>query len=469
MARSILARPKKKASPDTRARARVRTPEIRTFRAAVGFLDSAVNHESQARVSYTSNNFNLARMNRLLAALGNPHRRFASVHIAGTKGKGSTATMVAEMLRSCGYKVGLYQSPHVCTIRERIAVDGKMISEAAFTRVIREVAPAAASMKGGSPTYFELMTAAAFLHFANAGIDLAVAETGMGGRLDATNVLTPKVCAITSISYDHAAQLGHTLEAIATEKAGIIKKGVPVVSAPQRPSVKQVLQQVAAERGAPIYFVGQDIPFSCRFESAPGLAPHNRLCLTTARSRFEHLHVPLLGQHQTLNCALALVMLDVLKQRGFKIEDQKAVEGLANVRMVGRMEIISETPRILVDGAHNAASIEALMRAIGQSVVYDSMVVIFGCHQDKDIDGMLQQIQLGADKIIFTSTGAPRAVDGEELAARYTELSGKMAQVGRRLEDAMAIAVSAITPQDLICVTGSFYLVGEAKKRFTRN
>ena len=468
MPRTTLARPKKRPSQKRTTRPCSAGSQIRNFRAAIGFLKSAVNFEAQARASYTTSNFSLSRVNRLLSVLDNPHRKFRSVHIAGTKGKGSTATMVAEMLRGTGYKVGLYTSPHVCTVRERICVDGAMIRETAFTRVFREVAPAARSIKGVEPTYFELLTAAAFLHFANEKVDIAVVETGMGGRLDATNVLNPKVCAITSISYDHAGQLGQTLELIAGEKAGIIKKGVPVVSAAQAPAVKKVLHQVAEQRSASIQFVGQDVPFSCRFESGPDLGPHNRLCLTTPQSRFEHLRVPLLGEHQTRNCALALMVLDALKGRGFAIDDQRAVEGLANVRMVGRMEIIRDDPRILVDGAHNASSIEALMRAIGQSVPYDSMVVIFGCHKDKDVDGMLRLIQLGADKVIFTSTGSPRSVDAEELAARYTELSGKMAQVGRTLSDAVAIASCAVSPGDIICITGSFYLIGEAKKRFTR-
>lgn len=468
MTRSTLTRPKEKTSLKKTRQTPPPGGQIRNFRAAVGFLNSAVNYETQTRVSYTTNNFSLSRMNRLLVALGNPHRKFRAVQIAGTKGKGSTATMVAEMLHGCGYKVGLYTSPHVSTIRERICINGEMVPELTFTHLFREVAPAARSIKGVEPTYFELLTAAAFLHFAKEEVDIAVVETGMGGRLDATSVLNPKVCAITNISYDHPAQLGNTLELIAGEKAGIIKKGVPVVSAPQVPTVKHVLQQVAEERSAPIHFVGQDVPFSYRFESSPELGPHTRLCLTTSESRFEHLRVPLLGEHQTMNCALALVVLDSLKKCGYAIDDQKAVEGLSNVRMVGRMEIISEDPRILVDGAHNASSIEALMRAIGQSVPYDSMVVVFGCHKDKDIDGMLRQIQLGADKVIFTSTGSARAMDAEDLAARYTEISGKMAQVGRTLEEAVAIASCAISREDIICITGSFYLVGEARERFSR-
>ena len=305
MARTTLTVPRKKASPKKPTVSGVRGPQIRNFRAALGYLDSVVNYETQTRISYTTNNFGIARMNRLLAALGNPHRAFDSVHIAGTKGKGSTATMTAEMLRGAGYKVGLYTSPHVTSICERICVDGKMIPESTFAQMLREVAPAALSLKGASPTYFELLTAIAFAYFAKQKVEIAVVEAGMGGRLDATNVLTPKVCGITSISFDHAAQLGNTLELIAGEKAGIIKKGVPVVSAPQVPAVQKVLAGAATERSAPIHFVGQDVPFSCRFESAPDLGPHNRLSLTTAHSRFEHLPVPLQGEHQTVNCALA--------------------------------------------------------------------------------------------------------------------------------------------------------------------
>lgn len=470
MTRSILAKPKKKAETRQPRLHRRASPigELRNFRAAVGFLDSAVNFEKLTKVEYGPANFNLSRMNRLLSALDNPHRKFRSIHVAGTKGKGSTATMIAEMLRNCGHKVGLYTSPHVTCVRERIWVDGGVISEPAFTRIFREVAPAAQAMKGGQPTYFELMTAAAFLYFAIQKVDVAVLEVGIGGRLDSTNVVSPEVCAITSISHDHVAQLGNTLEQIASEKAGIIKHAVPVVSAPQAPGVKQVLRDIAAKHNSPICFVGEDAPFSYRFESAREVGPHTRLSLTTPTSRFEHLHVPLLGEHQAINCALALIVLDRLKTRGFQIDDQKAVEGLPRVRMIGRMEMISDDPRILVDGAHNAASVEALMRAIGQNIRYDSMVVIFGCHKDKDISGMLKHVQLGADKLIFTSTGSPRAVDPYELGVRYTEISGKVAQVGRTLSDAVAIATAAVGREDLICITGSFYLVGEARRQFRR-
>jgi len=254
------------------------------------------------------------------------------------------------------------------------------------------------------------------------------------------------------------------LEKIAEEKAGIIKPGIPVVCSPQSKEVRKVLLKAAEKVKAPIYFTGKDIEFSYRFESSRPIGPHTRVSLTTANTRFEHLPVPMLGDHQAINCGLALSVIALLKERGLEISDQSVIDGLARVRMPGRMEIIQETPRILVDGAHNAASVEALMRAIGQNIPYDSMIVIFGCQSDKDIPGMLRHVQLGADKAIFTVTGSPRSADPHDLAAEYMEASGKMAQVAERLEDALDIAERAVTREDIICIAGSFYLVGLAKR-----
>ncbi len=441
--------------------------QVRTFRSAVNYLDSLTNYERVVSRQYTSAKFGLARISRILAALGNPHRSFKSVHLAGTKGKGSTAAMLAGMLKGCGMRVGLYTSPHILDIRERIAVSGESISEAAFTRAVAEVAGVTGKARVADPTYFEVLTAAAFKHFADREVDIAVVETGLGGRLDATNVIQPEVVGITSISYDHIAQLGSTLESIAREKAGVIKKNTQVVSAPQRPPVREVLRAAAEAVSAPLRFADENVDFSYRFEFSRTAGRHARICLTTPTSRFEHLHVPLLGEHQAINCSLALGMLDILKSRGFPVNDRNAMEGLSKVELIGRMQMICESPRILVDGAHNAASIDALMRAIGQNIPYDSMVVIFGCQKDKDITGMIRRIQLGADKVIFTTTGSPRSAEPAELAAQYIEHSGKMAQVGRTLEDAMRIALGAISHEDLICVTGSFYLVAEAIRKFS--
>lgn len=442
---------------------------IRTFSDAVGFLDTLVNFERETRYSYSESNFSLARFGRLLSALGNPHRRIRTVHIAGTKGKGSTCAMLGAMLSNCAMRVGVYSSPHLLTVRERFHIDGQMISESDFTGCVARVATAAAKPRVGAPTYFEALTAAAFLYFAESEVDLAVIETGMGGRLDATNVVMPEVVGLTSISLDHQAQLGGTLREIAREKAGILKPGIPAFSVPQHEDAEKSLRAVAAEVGAPLSFTGSDVEFSYRFEATRGVGRHTRLSLTTPSSRFEHLHVPLLGEHQAINCALALAIVDALKARGFAIDDQRASDGLANVRIAGRMEIISDQPKILVDVAHNAASIDALMRAIGQNVIADSLVVIFGCQKHKDVRGMIRGIQLGADKIIFTRTRSPRTADPHELAAEYLEQTGRVAQAAESLEEAMTIATRAVSREDLICITGSFYLIAEAKQKYSRS
>ena len=206
----------------------------------------------------------------------------------------------------------------------------------------------------------------------------------------------------------HMDQLGHTLAKIAEEKAGIFKPGVPAVTVPQTDEVRKTLVEMATKAGSPLYFTGKDIEFSYRFESSRTGGPQTRVSLTMANCRFEHLAVPLPGDHQAVNCGLALSIMALLKERGIPVDDQKAIEGLAKARLPGRMETIHELPRILVDGAHNAASVEALMRAIGQNIPYDSMVVIFGARADKDIRGMLRHIQLGADKVIFTNAGSPQ-------------------------------------------------------------
>jgi dihydrofolate synthase/folylpolyglutamate synthase len=439
---------------------------INTFRRALAFLNSATDYEKMTRVGYNHTNFNLARMQRLLNYLEKPHKEFRSVHIAGTKGKGSTATMLASMIQNCNYRVGLFTSPHLVDVRERIQVDGEMISEADFTRIVARIAPIVKSKVGGksAPTYFEILAATAFVFFAEQNVDLAVVETGLGGRLDSTNVLNPEACGITSISLDHQAQLGNTLGKIAQEKAGIFKRGIPVVSAPQKAEVKSVLKKIAAETESPIRFAGGDISFSFRFESSRASGPQTRVSINTPDSHFEHLHVPLLGEHQAINCAVALGLLDTLKQRGFEFDDKKVTDGLAGVFLPGRMELIHREPRILVDGAHNGASIDALIRAIGQNIPYDSMVVIFACQRDKDIGAMLERIQYGADKVIFTSTGSPRSADPHELAARYFEMCGKMNQIAVNLKDAVDIALKSVTREDLICVTGSFYLVGPMQR-----
>ena len=440
---------------------------FRTHKQAIAYLFSRTDYEKESRLRYNVTTFSLERMEKLLKLLGNPHKKIETSHIAGTKGKGSTATMLARMLEANGYSVGLYTSPHVVNLRERIAVDGRHITDSEMTGLINRIhGPVEKLSKNDAPTFFEILTAMAFIYFVDKDVDMAIIETGLGGRLDSTNVINPRVVGMTSISLDHQKLLGKTLDNIALEKAGVFKKGVPVVTVPQEPEAMRVLKRYATKVEAPISVTGKDIDFSYRFESSRKYGPHSRICVTTPTSKFEHLRVPLPGEHQAINCGLALAMLDKLKIDGYEIDDDKAVSGLTNVVMSGRMELIHADPRILIDGAHNAASIRALIQAIGQHISYDSMVIIFGCGQDKDVEGMLAQLQYGADKVIFTRSNSPRAMFPQDLADMYTEMCGKMCQTAMSLREALRIADSAIGREDLICVTGSFYLVGQAKVQF---
>jgi dihydrofolate synthase/folylpolyglutamate synthase len=416
------------------------------------------------RVRYNRDTFNLDRMHTLAGKLGNPHKKLRAVHIAGTKGKGSTAIMLATMLQSSGYKVGLYTSPHICDVRERITVNGTMITQAAMTKLINLVEPAIEKMAADKPTFFEILTAMAFRHFADEKVDIAVVETGLGGRLDSTNILSPDLCGLTSISMDHMHQLGNTLTAIATEKAGILKADTPAISVPQAPEAERALKKAAKDVDIKVQFTGRDIEFSYRVESSRRDGCHTRVCLTTPRSKFEHLPVPVPGEHQALNCGLALALLDGLKEQGMEINDSQALAGLLNLRLPGRMELVYEDPRVLLDGAHNAASIQALMRSIGQHVPYDSMVLVFGCATDKDIHGMMSQIATGADKVIFTRSQTARAAAPKDLAEVYEEYSGRVGQVTEDLTEALRVASNAVSREDIIVLCGSFYLVGEAKK-----
>ncbi len=418
-------------------------------------------------VKYDERTFSLARMRRLLDVLGNPHQQLKAVQVAGTKGKGSTCAMLASMLRACGYTVGLYTSPHLIDLRERITIDGTMISYNEVAEIFKLIAAKEKVLGATPPTFFEIMTATALRYFADQAVDVAVLETGLGGRLDCTTVVDPLVSGITHISYDHMNILGETLPEIAREKAGIFKKDIPSLTVAQEPEVAEVLKSTAEAVGAPLETTGEEIDFSYRFEANRELGPHTRVCLTTPTSRFEHLPVPLRGEHQAYNCGLALAMLDKLRSHGFNLPEEKVIEGLAATELHGRMEQVWDQPRVLIDGAHNAHSIQALIRSLGAHISYDSLVMIFGCGQDKDVPGMLKQVSLGADKIIFTRAKSnPRAVEPEELQTKFNEISGKMVQTASTFKDALKLAASAVSREDLIIITGSFYLAGEARKYF---
>jgi len=403
----------------------------------------------------------------VLSGLDNPHHQLRCVQVAGTKGKGSTCAMLAQMLQECGYTVGLYTSPHLVDICERISIDGQMISRSDLANLFKLIATRERALGTNKPTYFEILTAAALRYFADQAVDIVLLETGLGGRLDSTTVVTPMVTAMAHISLDHMNVLGDNVKSIAREKAGIFKKGVPAVSVQQEPAVAAVLDEVAADSGTTVEYTGREIEFSYRFEASRELGPHTRVCITTPTSRWDHLAVPLRGEHQAHNCGLALAMLDKLKGHGFAVPEEKIISGLAKTELAGRMEEVWQEPRVIIDGAHNATSITALIRALGAHITYDSLVLIFGTGQDKDVDGMLGQIALGADKVIFTrAKGNPRAMPPEELMSQFTEISGKMAQLAPNLTESLKLAGRAVSREDLILVTGSFYLAGEAKRYF---
>ncbi|HEG44442.1 MAG TPA: bifunctional folylpolyglutamate synthase/dihydrofolate synthase [Phycisphaerales bacterium] len=466
-----------KAVKKSPARAKKKTSSIskvknkrafKTYSKALRYLFDKTDYERQRKLRYNVTAFDLGRMENLLKDLGDPHEKIVTVHIAGTKGKGSTATMLGKMLEANGYRVGLYTSPHVTTLHERIAVDSCLITSSEMLGLINRVHKVIEKMSANdnAPTFFEIMTALSFMHFVDKKVDIAIIETGLGGRLDSTNVITPSLVGITSISIDHQDLLGATIDLIAKEKAGVIKKGIPVITVHQEPEAMKMLKQQALKVKAPMHVTGHDIDFSSRFESSREHGPHTRVCLTTPTSTFEHLKVPLPGEHQAINCGLALAMLDKLKTQGYDIDDERAIEGLQGISLPGRMEIISEYPRILVDAAHNASSVRALMYAIGQHVPYDSMIVVFGCNKDKDVRGMLEQLRYGADKVIFTRSNSPKAMDPQDLAEMYTEICGKMCQTAITIKEAVKTASGAVSREDLICITGSFYLVGQAKEQF---
>lgn len=440
---------------------------IGSYADALANLHQRIDMERERRAGAVRHAYKLDRMRALAQALGNPQDSIRAVHVAGTKGKGSTCEMAATCLEACGYAVGLYTSPHLTDIRERIRLSRKPVSQAAFTALTRSVAKAAdkVAAKHGQATFFEMMTAMALVHFAEQAVDAAVIEVGLGGQLDCTNIITPEVAAVTTIGLDHTDILGKSIEEIAQQKAGIFKPGVPALTVAQAPAVLKVLREHAQKVGAPFFVIGEDIDFSFRFEWQAGVGPVARVSLTTERSNYEHIAVPLKGEHQAFNCGLSLAILDKLSERGFACPEAKVTRGLDLVSLPGRFELIPGSPRLLLDVAHNPDSIKALMKAIGAYVQYDSMITIFGCAQDKDAQGILRNLAMGADKVIFTrASGNSRAAKPQDLQRKYAEISGKSAQVAATLAEAIDLARRGAGRDDLVCITGSFYLVGEAKK-----
>lgn len=435
---------------------------------AMRFLYSRTNVEAISPNKIEPHVWKLDRMHALMEALDHPERAFKSVHVAGSKGKGSVCEMTAAALSGCGLATGLYTSPHVTDIRERIRLNGEWISPRDFVSVVSEVALAGESLKRkwGPATFFELMTAAAFLRFAHEAVDMAVIEVGLGGRLDSTNVITPEVAAVTAIQLEHTQILGDTVEKIAREKAGIFKPGVPALTIAQsKPAIVEVFRDVAASVGCPLEVLGEQIPFTHHYDASYSHGNRVRVSVSTPRIEFEHVPVPLPGEHQAANCGLALAIVGKLRERGLAVTERQVAAGLAQTQHPGRFEMVYQRPRILVDGAHNPESVQALMKSLGAHLRYDSLIVIFGCANDKDAGGMLRRLAAGADKVIFTqASGNSRATDPRDLQRRFADLSSKMSQLAPTVKEAINLAAKAAGRDDLIVVTGSFYLAGEAKR-----
>jgi len=426
-----------------------------SYKEALEFIYSFTDYEKLKGYRYSSEEFDLSRMEKLLDLAGNPHTSFLSLHVAGTKGKGSTCAMMESALRAQSYKTGLYTSPHLHTFRERIRIAGEMVSEEDVVYGIEELRPLIENIPG--LTTFEIMTALAFLLFAHKGVEVAVVEVGLGGRLDATNVITPLVSVITSLSYDHTQLLGNTLASIAQEKAGIIKKGVPVVSAPQQEEALEVIEATAKLRGSPLVLVGRDWIWE---EEGNQILTIRRLNPPDFSLR---VRLPLLGIHQPINAAVAVAALDAASERGLKLSVEAMREGLEKVEWPGRLEILQRSPLFIVDGAHNVESARCLAYSIKKLFSWNRLILVFGASSDKDIPGMLKELLPLADEIILTRARNPRAASPEDILGEVQTLGFK----GRVVEPAIKAVEEALKEaqeKDLVCVTGSLFLVAEARE-----
>jgi len=404
-------------------------------------------------------------MRALLGALGSPERRFRSVHVAGTKGKGSTSAILHALALECGLRTGLYTSPHLVDIRERIRVGREDIPPEALRALLADAQPHVDRMRaaGDPPTFFEIFTALAFRHFADEAVDLAVVEVGLGGRLDATNVLRPDVSIVTAISIDHTHQLGGTLERIAAEKAGIIKPGVPVVCQPQRPEAMAVVEKACRETGAPLVCVGRDVTYT--WAPATGMGGI-RLAVRTPHAEYADLFLPLLGGHQALNAATAIAAAERAPSLAECLAPERVRAGLRRVHWPGRMELVPGRPDMLLDGAHNRASMERLMEGLAQHFPGRPLVFVFASAADKDIDGMLAVLAQkgGGAPVVFTRTDNPRAAAPADLATWFAACGGRGDETAPDTQAALAAARRRTPEGGLVVVCGSLYLVGEAKE-----
>jgi len=432
------------------------------YNQAEEYIRRFIDYERFPGIPYVSRGYGLRHIEELLHRLGDPHLAAKTVHITGTKGKGSTAAMIAQVLSSSGYRTGLYTSPHLHDLRERIKVDGNLISPSEFAALVAEIKPhfeainVIASEAKHPLTFFEALTVLAFAYFRQEKADFQVLEVGLGGRLDATNVVKPEVCVITSISLDHTEVLGDSLEKIAYEKAGIIKYGCRVVLSPQSEEVASIISDACRQREASLVQVGKDTSWRRLAGDF-----HQQSFAVQGKMGTHHLTIPLLGDYQVENAATAVTTLEVLASLGSDISTEDIARGLARVEWPGRFQILSYKPKVLVDGAHNVASMKRLVENIKAYFNYDELFLIVGVSCDKDISGIVKELISLSPQVIVTRASHPRAASPLALAAEFAKLG-----INPRVTDAVAQALSQTLSmakeRDLICVIGSLFVVAEA-------
>ena len=449
----------------------------KTYQDALKYLYSFIDYSLERSYRYTPDRFNLDRVRGLLHALGDPHQAYATIHVAGTKGKGSVSSLSASSLTAAGHRTGLYTSPHLVRLTERIRVDGEEISEQAVVELMEDLRPHVDKIPG--LTMFEVLTALGFLHFARQGVDCAVIEVGLGGRLDATNVLTPLVSVITSLSYDHMNVLGDSLSDIAREKAGIIKSGVPLVLAPQQYEAQRVVEEIAAERGAPLIQVGREWLF------APGghdlesqslyIWPAKEQALADAfidsggreewaPPRYE---IPLLGYHQVINAAVAYAALQVVREAGISLDEAAIRQGFRTISWPGRFQILSRSPAVLVDSAHNRDSALRLRIALDDYFPGKPVTLVFGAMADKDIPGMLAELLPRVSRLILTQADHPRAATVEELSELAHGYGWRVEKIVP-VAEALRFAMQHCRPGEVVVAAGSLTVAGEVLDAWDR-
>jgi len=383
-----------------------------TYKQAEEFLLQTIDYEKLTQYKYDTSTFDLKRMEEMMCSVGDPHTKRKTIHITGTKGKGSTAIIVSSILSRLGLKTGLFTSPHLTYLGERMKVNDKTISQETFVQLMNMLKPYIDKITAETPilmpTFFEIVTAIAFLYFEREKTDLSVLEVGMGGRLDSTNIILPEVSVITPVGYDHIDRLGKTLDKIAFEKAGIIKEGIPVISSIQEPDALAVISKTCNEKRSLLYLVGQDILiYDIKVAQRNGI--YGTECvIETWRNRYKNIFLPLVGRHQVENCAAAIGSLEVLAGKGIiKVDNELIVNALADIRCPARIEVISEEPLTIVDTAHTVASMKILRESIKESFSFRKLVLVIGLSSDKDIEGVLKEIVCISNDLIFHKDRQP--------------------------------------------------------------